>query len=252
VRIISTGAAVRVGRLLGIPIYLHWSFLVLITGYATVSGLRGGVLDAALTLVGSTALFGSVLLHELGHAMAARFYGIRTAHISLYPFGGVAAMEGMPGEPRHEMVVALAGPAVNFGLAVLFGAGFVLTSAMPWAWMALLNVMMGLFNLIPAFPMDGGRVLRALLSWKWGFVQGSQVAIAIGRGFAVLFVAGGLAFGAWNVVLVGGFLWFAVHIERRRLDQMVARERAWIASLNRRFNPVYVVNTQKCRDFSER
>ena len=216
-------------------------------GYAAVSWWRGGVWELVLTLAICVALFGSVLLHEFGHAMAARYYGIQTAHISLYPFGGVAAMEGLPGDPTKEMVVAVAGPAVNFVLAVIFGTAVWITGWTPLGWMALLNGLMGLFNLIPAFPMDGGRVLRALFALKWGFVAGSQWAMAIGRVFALLFLFGGMAFGVWNVALVGGFLLFAVHMERRRLERMVAHELAWKARLSSSMKPAFVLRSVESR-----
>lgn len=231
----------QIGRVAGIPVFLHWSFLTLMVGYASVSWWRGGVWDLALTLAICAALFGSVLLHEFGHAMAARYYGIRTAHISLYPFGGVAAMEGMPGDPPKEMVVAFAGPAVNFVLATVSGIAFGLSGWSPFGWMAFLNGLMGVFNLLPAFPMDGGRVLRALLTLRLGFVAGSRLAIAIGRAFAVLFLLGGIGFGVWNVALVGAFLLFAVQVERRRLDQMVAHERAWRSGLPATLKSAFVV-----------
>jgi Zn-dependent protease len=207
----------RLGRILGIPVFLHWSFLALL-GFLTLRALvQGGVAEAAWTLAFDVGLFGSVLLHELGHALAARGFAIRTRDITLYPFGGVASLTSMPRTPWQELVVAIAGPLVNFALALALGAAGLVWGLWPLTMLAAANLFMGLFNLIPAFPMDGGRVLRALLVPGLGYRGASQTAIRIGGWFAWAFLIGGAVSGWWSLALVGGFLMLALRAERARL-----------------------------------
>lgn len=204
-------------RLFGIPVHLHWTFLGLLAGLLLWVGPEGWL--GTLGVV--TGLFGSVLLHELGHALAARSYGIETANITLYPFGGIAAITRHPRTPWEELVISLAGPAVNLALALLFGGlGAAYGGWVGW-WLAGLNLAMGAFNLIPAFPMDGGRVLRALLATRMGWMRASALAIRIGYGFAWAFLGFGVLTFRFNLVLVGGFLLVALASERQRLVAMV-------------------------------
>jgi Zn-dependent protease len=200
----------------GIPIRIHWSFLVLLGGYALWS-MGSGLSAFATSLALSVGLFGSVVLHELGHALAARHYGIDTAHITLYPFGGVAAIRGMPRTPRHEFVIAIAGPAVNVALVGVGVVAFLATGLRPLAIFAVLNAVMAIFNMIPAFPMDGGRVLRAFLAGRMGWLPATELALKIGRGFAFAFLGIGLLSWSLNLLFIGGFLLFAIRAERERL-----------------------------------
>lgn len=215
----------RVVTLTGIPVRLHWSFLALV-GFYALSALAGsGVFGLVDALVVMSVLFGSVVLHELGHALAARSFGIRTAHITLFPFGGIAAIENMPKNPWQEAVIAIAGPAVNGVLAVGFALAWAAFGGGWLATFAVINLIMGVFNLIPAFPMDGGRVFRAMLTPSLGWTRASRVAITVGRGFAVLFMIGALAWGQWSLALVGAFLLFATWMEARNVRVMGARKR---------------------------
>ncbi len=163
------------GRIAGIDVFLHPTFLLLL--------LLPGVIEH-LPLV--LATFGCVLLHELGHALAARRFGIGTADITLYPIGGVARLTRMPRAPGVELLIALAGPAVNLAIAAVLlplvhaRSGFL-------AELLLVNLVLALFNLIPAFPMDGGRVLRALLGGWIGRARATSFAAAVGRTLAVGF-----------------------------------------------------------------
>ncbi|NCG20583.1 MAG: Zn-dependent protease [Rhodobacterales bacterium] len=209
--------AVHIGTLFNIPIRIHWSFLAVLGLVIFWSGFAGWFGAFALVI----GLFGSVVLHELGHALAARRYGIQTAHITLYPFGGIAAIEKMPEEPSQELVIALAGPAVNFALVAGFGWLWSAGIGSAALWIAALNLGMGVFNLIPAFPMDGGRVLRALLATRMGWVPASYLAIRIGRGFAWLFLA--LSAYTWSVnwLMMGIFLHVALNAEKQRLIYLV-------------------------------
>ncbi len=192
--------AITLGHVAGIAVRLHVTFLILLAWIAIAHFLRGGAIQAVQGVAFILAIFGSVLLHEFGHALAARRYGVRTPDITLLPIGGVARLERIPEKPQHELVVALAGPAVNVGIAAilfllgtllgagigapmpaLFGAGGFLSQVL---WV---NLWLVLFNLIPAFPMDGGRVLRALLAIRTGFARATRVAASVGQAFAFIF-----------------------------------------------------------------
>lgn len=202
----------NIARPFGIPLHLHWSFLLFVAAFAVWSGPSG----LFATLAATAGLFGSVALHELGHALAARRYGYATDRITLYPFGGVASIQFIPQNPTQELVIALAGPMVNAVLFVGLLPLYLLTGWTPLLWLLVINLMLGLFNLVPAFPMDGGRVLRALLATQLGWLRASHLAIRIGSVFAWGFLLVGLA-TSWNLAMVGGFLLFALAGERRRL-----------------------------------
>lgn len=189
----------RIARVSGIDIYLHGTFLVLLAWVAVSHLIQGhGVTDAMAGLLFVSTLFGIVVLHELGHAITAQRFGIRTRDITLLPIGGVARLERMPEKPWQELLVALAGPAVNVVLAGLLflalapieGAAAVndvaLVGGRFLAKLVWVNVGLAVFNLLPAFPMDGGRALRAMLAMRMDYVQATQVAASIGQGLALL------------------------------------------------------------------
>lgn len=201
----------------GIPIRVHWSFLVLVAGYAIYALASGGMSGLGIALVLGTALFASVVLHELGHALAARHYNIDTAHITLYPFGGVAAIKQMPRTAREEFVIAIAGPAVNVALTAIFGALYLLVGGRLILIIAAINLIMGVFNLIPAFPMDGGRVLRAALSTRMGWLPATELSLRVAGYFAWAFIGLGVLTTSLNLLFIGGFLHFAIASERRRV-----------------------------------
>ena len=205
-------------RISRIPIRLDPSFVllgaVLLGNELIQRGLAGAIGAISLTIV----VFGSVLLHELGHALAARAFGIPTRSITLYPFGGVAALQVDAERPREELRIALAGPAVNLVLGVL--GLFAWRAGLPGAGQfTLINFGMGIFNLLPAYPMDGGRVLRAWLSERIGLVPATLQALRVGRSFAWAFIFLGIV-GPGSLLLVGAFLLFATWAERRRLAGM--------------------------------
>ncbi|GAC1470598.1 MAG: hypothetical protein NVSMB9_15830 [Isosphaeraceae bacterium] len=212
----------KLGKIAGIDFYLHSTFLLLIA-YVMMKG--AGPLGVALTL----AAFGCVLLHELGHALMARRFGIETLDITLYPIGGVARLEKMPRSPGAEMLIALAGPAVNLaivaGLMVYLrvdssGPGLIRgTLILNLLWV---NLILALFNMIPAFPMDGGRVLRALLSTPLGRVKATLIAAGLGRGLAVLFGFYSLIHGHGPQVFLALFIYLAAGAE---LANVIAEER---------------------------
>ncbi|MED5373057.1 MAG: M50 family metallopeptidase [Myxococcota bacterium] len=204
-------------RPFGIPIRLHSSFLLLGGGYILWQALSGGASAAASALLLGGMLFGSVALHELGHALTARAFGLRTRDITLYPFGGVAALEGEPKPGRQEALIALAGPAVNLVLAAIALPFALSGSALALSFVGL-NAIMGVFNLLPAFPMDGGRVLRSWMARRSGDpLQATERALGISRWLSWGMLAIGV-FQGGSLVLVGLALLWMNRQERRRLE----------------------------------
>jgi Zn-dependent protease/CBS domain-containing protein len=209
----------KIARIAGIDVYMHATFLLLIgwvalshwTGQQSWSAVFAGVFFILL-------LFVFVVMHEYGHALTARKYGIKTRDITLYPIGGVARLERMPEKPIEELWVALAGPAVNVAAAiVLFGYLVVSGTFQPVGSLTIstgslverlmaVNLWLVLFNLIPAFPMDGGRVLRALLGLRLEYVQATQIAANIGQAIAFVFGFIGL-FSDPFLVFIALFVW---------------------------------------------
>lgn len=236
------------GRLLGIEVKIHFTFALLLALLAGAHLWAGGPAAMATGLLFTLAIFGSVLLHEFGHALAARRFGVATRDITLLPIGGVAALEGMPRRPLAEAAIALAGPAVNVAIAAVLGAALWLAGALepvsalgltagPFAERLLLaNLGLALFNLLPAFPLDGGRVLRALLAWRLGYSTATRWAARIGRGLAVVLGAVGVV-GNPMLVLVAVFVWFAAGAERRSVELVDALGDARAARLAARVLP---------------
>jgi len=205
--------------MLGIDVYIHLTFLLLLGLVGVTQWLNGRSLDAALSgVLFFSGLFLCVLLHEYGHALAARRYGIATRDITLLPIGGVARLERMPDKPSQELVVALAGPLVNIVIAAGLCAGLWLkghwpplaslsaTSGSLVERLVVVNGFLVLFNLLPAFPMDGGRVLRAILALRMDYARATRIAASIGQGMAFLFGAAGL-FGNPMLILIAFFVW---------------------------------------------
>jgi Zn-dependent protease len=215
----------KIGRVAGIDLYLHPTFLFVLLFPPMV---KGGIL---LLL----SVFGCVLLHELGHALMAREFGIETEDITLYPIGGVARLRRMPRAPGAELLIALAGPAVNFAivaaLTVLSFLGWgAISSTTGLGWflsqLLIINLSLGLFNLIPAFPMDGGRVLRALLSGVIGRARATTVAARIGRALAIVFgVIALVVIQDLILVALAAFIYFAARMEESQVLQEERRRR---------------------------
>ena len=190
----------KIGRFAGIDVFLHTTFFLMIGWIGLTYWLQENSLVAVITGVGFIlALFTSVVLHEYGHALTARKYGVKTRDITIYPIGGVARLERIPENPKQELWVALAGPAVNLVIAaVLFIWLLVTASLEPLTSITftggsfierlmVTNLVLVGFNLIPAFPMDGGRVLRALLAMRLEYTAATQIAASIGQGLAFVF-----------------------------------------------------------------
>ncbi|HEX9921394.1 MAG TPA: site-2 protease family protein, partial [Anaerolineae bacterium] len=212
--------SIKLGRIFGIDIKMHLTFLLILGWGAFAYGGSAGPLYGLIVTLG---LFSLVLLHELGHSLAALGYGIPVRDITLLPIGGVARLERMPEKPLHELVVALAGPAVNVILAVillpivmvlnggranLFSLGLATEPGL-LSWLGFLlmaNVSLALFNMIPAFPLDGGRVFRAFLSFFTDYHRATQIAATVGRILAIGLGLFALYYGQVWVAMIAFFI----------------------------------------------
>lgn len=234
------GRSFKLGKAFGIGIYVHWTFLLLL-GLAAYLSASGGYQASLIAVLFMLCLFGCVLLHELGHALTARHFGIPTRDITLLPIGGVARLERMSEKPWEEFWIAVAGPAVNVAIAAILLPALVVTASLAEAnlaeilpqqlseipekalnhgiavtllgslWVA--NVSLVVFNMIPAFPMDGGRVFRALLCSVIGFRQATEAAALVGMVAAGLLTMLGFTVMVQTfnpvLMLVGMFVLFA-------------------------------------------
>jgi Zn-dependent protease len=226
----------KLGRAFGITIYVHWSFLLTVALVLYRTYGIGGTPLAFFGLMVLFASFGCVVLHELGHALMARRFGIPTRDITLYVIGGVARLERMSERPWEEFCIAVAGPAVNVVIAavlvvpaMLFLLGAPSAQATPEVGpgqflLALLavNVLLVLFNMVPAFPMDGGRVLRAVLVSRLGRLRATEVAAGLGAVFAMLIVVWGIVAADPIRMIIGVFVYF---IGRQELAAVRYKER---------------------------
>jgi Zn-dependent protease/predicted transcriptional regulator len=214
------------GSYRNVKVFIHWTFSLLLL-WIIISNVRAGVptADVMWTVLFVLALFFCVILHEFGHALAAQRYGIQTRDIILFPIGGVARLEKLPEDPKQELWVAIAGPLVNIVLFILlsiylYATGFEMHEVENFGirastivpYLASANLILAIFNLIPAFPMDGGRVLRAFLSIKLPRAKATQIAGTIGQFLAILFVFYGL-FNNPIMVLIGLFIFLGAATE---------------------------------------
>ncbi|MFI4877187.1 MAG: site-2 protease family protein [Blastopirellula sp. JB062] len=249
--------SLRIGTLFGIGVYVHFTFLIILIWFAAIHWTRGDDLSDALLGMGMVvAIFAIVVLHELGHALAARRYGIGTKDITLLPIGGVARLERMPEDPKQEFVVAIAGPLVNVFLAIVFlvlalligtlgsdrsmalqylssvidenSSISTMTDLTIWQQAASIcfvmfgfNVIMVIFNLLPAFPMDGGRVLRAFLAMNMDYVKATQIAAGVGQMMAFLFGFAGLFYNPF-LVFIALFVWMGATSEASMVTRKFA------------------------------
>lgn len=211
----------KIGTVRGIPVYIHWTFWLIILFYLFSASVNFG-LAAGLYAVGFIlSVFACVVLHEFGHAAAAGYYGIGTVDITVLPIGGLARLKQLPEKPVQELVIALAGPAVNAviagvlallivaGLSIGGGAPFVGAEMDFMAQLLAANIILAVFNLLPAFPMDGGRVLRGLLAMRTTHLRATQIAARVGRWMAFLFLIAAFTSGPWTLSLVAAFIFFA-------------------------------------------
>jgi Zn-dependent protease/predicted transcriptional regulator len=215
----------KIGRIAGIDLYVHATFFLLILWVVLLHASQGRSLQAVLSGVSFIlVLFACVVLHEFGHALTARRFGIPTKDITLLPIGGMARLERMPDKPWQEFWVAMAGPLVSLAiaaaiyLALFLAGGFQPVTGLsitggPFLERILVaNVVLAVFNLVPAFPMDGGRVLRALLATRLDHVRATQIAASVGQGLALVFGLFGLFFNPF-LLFIAFFVWIGAAAE---------------------------------------
>jgi Zn-dependent protease len=217
-------ASLKLFSVQGIDIRLHYTFPLIIIWAALQYGvfIGGGLRGAIFGIAAISLLFVVVTLHELGHSFAARYFKVPVERIVLSPIGGVAQLRRMPEEPIQEFIVAIAGPAVNVVIAIVLGlfayvarlqiinpldiiGNFSLGNLFSYLFVS--NIILAVFNLIPAFPMDGGRVLRSVLAMRLNYVRATNIAATIGRGFAILFGLYGLIGGGIFMMVIAFFLY---------------------------------------------
>jgi len=219
-------SSIRVARAFGIDIYVHWSLfviLVFLSGYFYASPKPFGFADLeeieriALSILASIFVFVAVLLHELAHSLVAMRYGVVVRGIMLFIFGGVAMMEEIPRNPRQELSIALAGPGVSFLIAFL---SFLISQLMQggiytfFLISAYFNAIVALFNLIPAFPMDGGRVLRSFLAGRMNYVSATRISANVGKAIAVIMGIFGFFYNIW-LLLIALFIYLGATEEEK-------------------------------------
>jgi Zn-dependent protease/CBS domain-containing protein len=229
--------AIKVGHIYGVDVNVHPTFGLVPLWVIWQWGVSSshGILAFVLGLLLVSLVFASVLLHELGHCAMAQQFGIRVLDITLWPFGGVARIEQMPSRPRTEFLIALAGPLTNLAIAVallppillvgviagknaLFSSNDPLGTVSPATlitYLAMSNLFIMLFNLLPAFPMDGGRMLRAVLSRSLGRERATSAAVSAGLAFAALFIVIGIWQRNLIPIILGLFVFFAAQAEAR-------------------------------------
>ena len=231
------GGSFTIARFSGIEVRVHWTFLLLLAFFAFIGYQASGSVVGALTATAViVALFICVLLHEFGHSLVAQRLGIEIHSITLLPIGGVSNLESLPEKPSDEVKITLAGPLVNVVLApIFFGVGL-LFGALPrmpaedlftgigsvgqfFFYLGYLNVVLALFNLIPAFPLDGGRILRALLATRLGALRATEISSAVGQLFAFAFFLIGLLGGNFFLALIAVFIYFGATGEAQMVRQ---------------------------------
>jgi Zn-dependent protease/CBS domain-containing protein len=230
------GGSFKIGRAFGIDVKVHWTFFLLLAFFGYLAfGDSGSFVDALVTVGIVVALFFCVLLHEYGHSLVALRLGSEVQDITLLPIGGLARMKSLPERPIDEVKVAVAGPLVNvvlapvfFGLALLFGGNLSVPTdilsgvgslGQVFATLGMINVALVVFNMIPAFPMDGGRVLRGLLATRLGPVRATDISSTIGQGFAILFILFGFFNNNFLLAIVGFFVFLGASGEAQLVRQ---------------------------------
>lgn len=238
------GTSATLFKLFGIEVRVHWSFVLILAygAFAYSSGAANALIGALYGILVILLLFVCVTLHEFGHALVAKYYKVNVPHITLLPIGGVASLERMPDKPLQEFLIAIAGPLVNFVIAVLLFPLLLLlrgfqTGSLTYnnvsefinqiqspgvvnllVYLVVTNLALGIFNLLPAFPMDGGRILRALLAMAIAYVDATRIAVFVGRIMAALFALWGILNGNIFLLLIAFFIYVGGGSEQEAVE----------------------------------
>jgi Zn-dependent protease len=238
-------SSLGIGSVMGIPIRLHITFLLVLPMFAYVfainpqpfgfAGVEPSLTRYSLSILAAILLFASVLLHEIAHSYLAKRYGVNIESITLFLFGGVSAMEEMPRKPGQEAKMASAGPLTSLviGVVCLLAYRFLLSlnlsifqsPAYLILWIiGFMNLVLGIFNLLPAFPMDGGRVLRSFYATRMPYVKATQSAASVGKFFAILMAIFGIFAGNLWLPLIALFIYIGASEEERSTQAKAALE----------------------------
>jgi Zn-dependent protease/predicted transcriptional regulator len=269
-------SSVQIGKIIGIPIKIHFTFLLILALFAwtftasSVSlfgftiGYGGLAIDLFLKILLGTflaiLLFICVVLHEVGHSYVTQRYGYKIHGITLFVFGGISQAEEIPRNPKMEFMIAVTGPAISIFLGAIFYVIYLLTNtfsativtqgvSITVGTLAFYNVLLGLFNLIPAFPIDGGRVLRSILATRMEYRKATKIASNVGKGFAVLMAIIGIFFNIW-LVLIAIFVFLGASEEDKSLQISITLENFKVKDL---MTPVIdsIPPTMNLQEFSE-
>jgi Zn-dependent protease/predicted transcriptional regulator len=248
-------SSLSLGKIAGIKVSIHWTFVILLAWIVYVNYQVGATSQELLwSIIYVMSIFVCVVMHEYGHALTARRFNIGTRDITLYPIGGIASLESIPKKPKEELLVALAGPAVNVVIAaILFpfidrslifeSAGFTQISASNFLTsFVTVNIWLVLFNMIPAFPMDGGRVFRALLAFKLERVKATRIAAGLGQFLAMGFMLLGIYTNPFLIV-IGVFIFFGAQAEARHAQTEFVLEGNTIQKITMRNYPALSGNS---------
>ena len=256
------GRSFQLGQFSGIPVKVHWTFglLFMFIIYIGVQSNQSPI-ELSFFLLTFLTLFFCVILHEFGHALTAKQFNVTTRDIIISPIGGVARLEHLPSKPREELLVAIAGPMVNVVIAIFCFIGissfagmehFILDEANTqidsfpkyFVMVFFINVVLFFFNLIPAFPMDGGRILRALLSMKLGKTKSTKIASFVGKSFAVAFMVYGVYMAHYVMIFIGGFVFLMASNENKQVILEDRLHNTAIDSIKRsEYTTLYVSDT---------
>lgn len=248
------GWSINLFKVFGIQLAVHASFVLLLAYYGYEGWVEGGVAGLLWSVTLIVLFFVCVILHELGHSLTARRYGVHTSRILLLPIGGMAELDQIPRRPSAELLITAAGPAVNFVLVILL---------LPFAWrgffseeevalysvgsmviqLCVANLIMGIFNLVPVFPMDGGRIFRALLAIRLPYLKATYWAVMIGRVLAVLLATWALYRENYLLAALFMFIFFAGAAEYRQTLRREQEEAYW-AEMARRATAVVPVGDE--------
>jgi Zn-dependent protease len=237
-------------RIRGIQLAVHWTFPLALAYYAQQGWKAAGTVGATWSVALVLAFFGCVVLHELGHSFTAQRFAVKVRRILLTPIGGMAEFDSIPRDPRSELLITLAGPAVNFVIAALLAifvrfpggifqwdpTGLPLGVGELGRYLLVANLVMGCFNLLPIFPMDGGRILRALLATRFSYVNATFWAMSIGKVLAALAVIAALYYESYSAATLFTFILIVGDAEYRHVKRSDAAKAHWAETLRRLYH----------------